>query len=171
MATKKGAGGRQQNYNPHTGRYTKTDYSILVPQPTRKEKAQKREKLRRETLYNRAKNSKDPYIFDLYQEIEQALPGTVIAINVEKFDPLINNTREFDIVTKKCIIEVKSGKKFKNGLKQFLSQQRYATLKKKNHVVFAPNIPTMSKITYEKSGIKIIKDYKSLINTIKEYEK
>ncbi len=171
MPTKKGAGGRQQNYNPHTGKYAKTDYSILVSQPTRKEKAQKREKLRREALYNRAKNSKDKYIFDVYREIDRALPGTVIAVNAEKFDPFINNIREFDIITKKCIIEVKSGTNFSKKLKQFLSQKKYANSKNKAYIVYSPHMQTMSKITYEKSGINIIKDCKSLINTIKEYEK
>ena len=43
MPTKKGAGGRQQNYDPHTGRFAKTDYAKLYPppKPSRKEKARK----------------------------------------------------------------------------------------------------------------------------------
>ena len=49
MPTKKGAGGHQQNYDPHTGRFAKTDYAKLYPprEPTRKEKARKREEKRR----------------------------------------------------------------------------------------------------------------------------
>ena len=30
MPTKKGAGGRQQNYDPHTGKFAKTDFSTLL---------------------------------------------------------------------------------------------------------------------------------------------
>ena len=46
MPTKKGAGGRQQNYDSRTGRFAKTDYAKLYPpsEPTRKEKARKRER-------------------------------------------------------------------------------------------------------------------------------
>ena len=88
---------------------------------------------------------------------------------VSKFDPFINDYREFDIITKKCIIEVK-GDKVKRCLNQFLKQKRYAEYKNKQHIVFAPTIRTMTKIDYEKHGIKIVEDYKSLISIIKEYE-
>ena len=122
MPTKKGAGGRQQNYDSRTGRFAKTDYTKLYPpqKPTRKEKARKREAQRREDLYNRARNSKDPLVFDVFCGIESEMPGSVQFVNEEKFDPRLGRPREFDIITKKCIIEVKSGRKPK-GLKQFLA--------------------------------------------------
>jgi hypothetical protein len=78
--------------------------------------------------------------------------------------------REFDIITKKCIIEVKSGKKPK-GLVQFLGQKRYAESRNKRHIVFAPNISIPAKKSHEQSGITIVKDYKLLIETVKEHEK
>ena len=78
--------------------------------------------------------------------------------------------REFDIITKKCIIEVKSGKKPK-GLVQFLGQKRYAESRNKRHIVFAPNISIAAKKSHEQSGITIVKDYKLLIETVKEHEK
>ena len=170
MPTKKGAGGRQQNYNSRTGRYEKVDYAKLyyIP-PSRKEKTQRRRELKKEELFNRARNSKDKYIFEVFCEIERVLPYHVQFVNENKFDPFINNVREFDIITKKCIIEVK-GNKVKRCLNQFLQQKKYAECKNKQHIVFAPTIPTMTKIDYEKHGIKIVKDYKSLVNTIKEYE-
>lgn len=124
---------------------------------------------KQEELYYRAKNSKDPYVFQVFCEIKKALPYHVQFVNENKFDPFINDNREFDIITQKCIIEVKSDK-VKRCLKQFLQQKRYAEYKNKAHIVFAPTIPTMTKIDYEKHGVKIVKDYKSLINTIKEYE-
>ena len=172
MPTKKGAGGRQQNYDPRTGRFAKTDYAKLYPprEPTRREKARKREEQRRETLFNRAKNSRDPLVFDVFCEIERNIPGTVQLVNEEKFDPSLGRPRELDIVTKKCIIEVKSGRKPK-GLTQFLGQKTYAESRNKKHIVFAPNIFAAAKRSHERSGITIIRDYKILIETIKEYEK
>ena len=112
MPTKKGAGGRLQNYDPTTGRFAKTDYAKLYPprEPTRKEKARKREAARREFLFDRAKKSRDPLVFDVFCEIERNLPGSVQAVNENKFDPLIERPRELDIITKKCIIEVKKRK-------------------------------------------------------------
>jgi hypothetical protein len=63
MPTKKGAGGRQQNYDPRTGRFAKTDYTklYLPKEPTRKEKARKREEERRQNLFNRAKTVEIPW--------------------------------------------------------------------------------------------------------------
>ena len=43
MPTKKGAGGRQQNYNTQTGRYERIDYAKLYYKPpSKKEKDEKR---------------------------------------------------------------------------------------------------------------------------------
>ena len=170
MPTKKGAGGRQQNYNARTGRYEKIDYAKLYYRPpTRKEKTQKRRESKQEELFSRAKNSKDELVFEVFCEIEKALPFHVQLVNDKKFDPFINDNREFDIITNKCIIEVKS-KCASKSLKQFLHQTRYAKSINKQHIVFAPNIRTMTRLDYEKHGITIVKDYASLINTIKEYE-
>ena len=173
MPTKKGAGGRQQNYDPRTGRFAKTDYAKLYPPrpPTRKEKARKREEQRREVLFNRARNSRDPLIFEVFCEIERNLPGTVQLVNEDKFDPCLGSPRELDIVTKKCIIEVKSGHKPRHALKQFLGQKRYAESRGKKHIVFAPQMPTMAKNEHGKSGIMITGDLRNLIQLIREYEK
>ena len=78
--------------------------------------------------------------------------------------------REFDIITKKCIIEVKSGAKPK-GLTQFLAQKRFAESRNKKHIVFAPNMLNAAKRTHERSGIVILKDSKLLIDMIKRYDK
>ena len=173
MPTKKGAGGRQQNYDPRTGRFAKTDYARLYPpkEPTRKEKARKREEQRKEVLFNRARNSRDPLIFDVFCEIEAALPGVVQFVNEEKFDPGLGRSRELDIVTKRCIIEVKSGPKPSRALKQFLGQKRYADNRGKKHIVYAPEMPTMAKNQHRKSGITITGDLRNLIKLIREHEK
>ena len=172
MPTKKGAGGRQQNYDPHTGRFAKADYAKLYPprEPTRKEKARKREEQRREVLYNRAKNSRDPLLFEVFCAIESDVPGSVQCVNENKFDPHIGQPRELDIITKKCIIEVKSGK-VSHKLFQFQSQKRYADTVKKKHILYAPDIHAPTKRDYEKNGIIIKCSMKELTKTIKEYEK
>ncbi len=173
MPTKKGAGGRLQNYSSTTGRYVKTNYELLDPPkpPSRKEKARRREAVRRETLYNRAKNSRDPLVFDVFCAIEAELPGSVQFVNEEKFDSALGRPRELDIVTRKCIIEVKSGPKPSRALKQFLGQKRYAENRGKNHIVFAPEMPTMAKNEHRKSGIIITGNLQKLIKLIKEYER
>ena len=109
-------------------------------------------------------------VFDVFCAIESELPGSVQFVNENKFDPFLGQTREFDIITKRCIIEVKSSGK-PNGLTQFLGQKSYAESKNKKHIVFAPNIFTAAKRSHERSGITIIKDYTMLIEMIKEYEK
>lgn len=173
MPTKKGAGGRQQNYDPHTGRFAKTDYAKLYPkrEPTRKEKARKREEQRWEALFNRARNSRDPLLFEVFCAIESELPGIVQFVNEERFDQGLGRPRELDIITKKCIIEVKSGPKPSRALKQFLGQKRYAESKSKKHIVFAPKMPTMAKNEHRKNGITITGNLQNLIELIKENEK
>ena len=169
MPTKKGAGGRQQNYDPRTGRFAKTDYAKLYPprEPTRKEKVQRREAQRKEGLFNRAKNSKDPLVFDVFCAIEAELPGSVQFVNEYKFDPFLGHKREFDIITKKCIIEVKSGE-VSRRLKQLKGQMNYAKSKNKHHVLYAPGIRLATKKDYEKHGITIKTTIKDLIQQIKE---
>ena len=171
MPTKKGAGGRQQNYDPHTGRFAKTNFFVLPPiQPTRKEKAQKRERERRKLLYNRARNSRDPLIFEVFCAIEKELPGAVQFVNEEKNDPFLGKPRELDIVTKKCIIEVKSGPKPRGALRQFLGQKQFAEFENKHHIVFAPKMPTMAKNQHRKVGITITSKLEKLIDLIREHE-
>ena len=172
MPTKKGAGGRQQNYDKRTGRFAKADYSKLYPPKplSRKEKARKKEEQRREILYNKARNSRDPLVFEVFCEIEGNLPGTVQLVNENKFDPHIGQVRELDIVTKKCIIEVKTGK-VAHKLFQFQCQKRFADTVKKHHIVYAPDIHSPTKRDYEKNGIVIKCSTKELTQAIKEHEK
>ena len=170
MPTKRGAGGRQQNYDSH-GRYTKTDYTKLYcAPPTRREKAQRRRELKQEELFNRARNSKDQYVFEVFCEIERALPYHVQFVNEKKFDPFINDIREFDIITNKCIIEIKGGSNGRKMEKQFNAQKRYAESKNKQHIVFTPNLPVMAIKSFKRKGFDITNDIKMLIDHKKEYE-
>jgi len=106
MPTKKGAGGRQQFYDSR-GRYAK----LVIEAPhlykkSRKERASQKELLRREILYNRAKKSKDTFLFEVFQEIEKEMPGEILAVNEKRYDEGIKANREFDIISKRSIIEI-----------------------------------------------------------------
>lgn len=170
MPVKRGAGGKLQNYDSH-GRYAKTNYSFLYEvKPSRKEKARRKEEARRDALYHRAKNSKDPYLLEVFLAIEKEMPGEVTGVNEIRFDPNIGHPREFDILTKKCIIEVK-GKQVRRKLTQLLQQKEYAISKGKNHIVFAPNILFPCKNDYENHGIKITTSISDMLKEIKEGKK
>ena len=151
---------------------SKTDYSKLYPprEPSRKEKAQKRELARREELRNRASNSKDPLLFDVFLAIENELPGSVLFVNETRDDPFLGKPRELDIITKKCLIEIKTGKASRR-LKQLQGQQQYAKHIGKQHVLYAPDIHNNTFKDYEKNGITIKKTINELLQYIKEYEK
>ena len=110
-------------------------------------------------------------VFDVFCVIESELPGSVQFVNEEKFDPGLGRPRELDIITKRCIIEVKSGSKPSRALKQFLGQKRYAESKSKKHIVFAPKMPITAKNEHRKNGIIITGNLQNLIKLIKESEK
>ena len=95
------------------------------------------------------------------------MPGSVQFVNEYKFDPFLGHKREFDIITKKCIIEVKSGE-VSRRLKQLKGQMNYAKSKNKHHVLYAPGIRLATKKDYEKHGITIKTTIKDLIQQIKE---
>ncbi|MBR2479315.1 MAG: hypothetical protein IKB47_02800 [Clostridia bacterium] len=122
-------------------------------------------------MFNRAKNSRDPLVFDVFCTIESKFPGSVLFVNEEKMDCFLGGPRELDIITKKCIIEVKSGKKVRKGLRQFEGQKRYAESRGKIHIVYAPKMPQIARNTYGKMGITIVSNYTDLINMMKEHEK
>ena len=84
---------------------------------------------------------------------------------------LISSYFALDFLTKRCIIEVKSGSKPRGALKQFFGQKQYAESRGKKHIVFAPKMPTMAKNEHRKSGIVIAGNLRNLIQLIKEFEK
>ena len=90
-----------------------------------------------------------------------------MAVNDERFDYNIQRPRELDIVTKKCIIEIKGGKA-SSSLKQLLAQKRFAEGKNKKRVFYAPEIYYNTMYDYRKHGIEVKKSIKELIQFIKE---
>lgn len=165
MPMKRGAGGRMQNYDSY-GRYAKA--VRIPPMPTRKEKARQREERKREELFNRARKSKDPYLFDVYIAIETEMPGEVVAVNAIKEEPHTQKRREFDIITKKFIIEVKGGSG-KDKTKQYFAQRDYAIEKRKQYIIVAPNMPYGTKKYLTKAGLVVVDHERDLIRKMKEY--
>ncbi len=167
MPVKRGAGGKLQNYDSH-GRYAKTNYSFLYEvKPSRKEKARRKEDARREALYHRAKNSKDPYLLEVFLAIEKEMPGEVVSVNAIKEDCNNHQKREFDIITKKCIIEVKGGTA-KNKTKQYFAQKRFAEEHRKDYIIIAPNMAYGTKKFLQNEGFHIVANTTDLIQEMKK---
>ena len=164
-----GAGGKLQNYDSK-GRYCKNNYFDFTPPAfTKKEIRRQKEEKRRQELYEKAKNSDDAYVFDVYLALEKAIPGVVIGVNEYRLDENIGKPREFDIIAKKCIIEVKSGDVVKRE-KQFLSQLKYTKLHGLQHFIFAPDINKIRTYQYTKDGFDISKTLDELIRKVKEMQ-
>jgi hypothetical protein len=92
-------------------------------------------------------------VFDVFCAIESELPGSVQFVNEEKFDPGLGRSRELDIITKKCIIEVKSGSKPRGALKQFLGQKQYAESRGKNILFLHPKCRQWRKMSIGKAEL------------------
>jgi len=170
MATKVGAGGHRQNYDSH-GRYCKTDHLSVEPlKLSKKEKARRRRANIINSFCERVDKKGDYLVKETFLEIEKAIPNSVQLVNQNKYDDIHLKTREFDIMTKKVIIEVKSGKARK-CLTQLQEQNKFANSKGKKYVVYAPNILDGAKRDYIRNGIVIKTKISDLINFIKENEK
>lgn len=170
MPTKKGAGGRLQNYDSH-GRYAKmSSFDYYDLKLTKKEKAMMREKNKRDELFNKAKKKNDPLVLDVFLEIERSFPGIVQAVNSIVTDVENGKKRELDIVTKSHIIEVKSGKA-RHSLTQFKAQKLLAAAKKREYLVYAPSIASGAEKSYLNQDIRIVKTIDELKRIIKESKK
>ena len=84
-----------------------------------------------------------------------------------KYDKNINDTREFDIVAKGCIIEVK-GDSAKRCLSQFKAQKLYCEQNNKDYYVYAPDISIPRFKSYYNSGIPIYTSLTPIITKMKE---
>ena len=164
-----GAGGKLQNYDSK-GRYCKNNYFDFTPPVfTKKEIRRRKEEKRRQELYEKAKISDNAYVFDVYLALEKAVPGVVIGVNEKIIDENIGKLREFDIIAKKCIIEVKSGDVVKKG-GQFLAQLKYTKLHGLHHFVIAPDINRIRTYQYTKDGFDISKTLEELVRKVKEIQ-
>lgn len=164
MPYKKGPNNTDRYYDSSTGRYSK-DPRFAFAEVKRKLTTAEKEQLHYEELFNRACNSKDPLLFDVYYALESKFHKCVKHINDEFYDEFICDKREIDIVTKKLFIEIKSGSARKK-LTQFQSQQRVAAAFGKKHIVYAPDILKSTEAEYKSKGIIIVKT----IDEVVKYE-
>ena len=179
MPLKKNKSGKLQYYDPHTGRYGHMDpkqklelFIANYLQGTRRPKLSRKERLEltRNALEMRAKNSDDAYLYTVFKTIDANFNYCIQNVNQKFFDENLNGHREFDIVTKHTIIEIKSGKATKKS-KQLLGQQQYAKAHNKAHIVYAPEISYATKREYVKMGLCITTTMNELLNELRRYEK
>ncbi len=168
MPLKKGAGGRAQNYDPHTGRYASTHYQ--PPPLTKREKAQKRLEAHLKNLYDIIIKKDDPLVAEVFTILAKEIPHHIIHANHKTNDDIHHKDREFDIITQRCLVEIKSGKA-RRCLTQLLEQKEYACSNHKKHILFAPDISKGTKRAYENQGITIVRTTEQLISFVKENDK
>ncbi len=178
MPLKRNKSGKLQYYDSRTGRYghmspelkIKMFFETMNGPPRPKPSKRERLELMRQALENRARNSPDKYLYEVFKVIDANFDHCIQYINQKLLDKNINHTREFDIITKHTIIEIKSGKATKKT-KQLFGQLQYAKAHNKAHIVYAPEISYATKREYVKMGICITTNINELLNEIRRYEK
>lgn len=102
-------------------------------------------------------------MFEIYSIIEKISPGSVTHINHKYYDKETNKYREFDIMSKTTIYEIKSGKA-RHKYKQYSAQKNIADRLKKNYVVFSPNSSNYQINVLKKCGINIFNDIENFVD-------
>lgn len=154
---KRGPHNTWRYYDTSDGKYCKVSFLGLDNYTKSSKTYENKERIRRkqEQLYFTAHNSRDKYLYDVYQFLNNKTPGCIISVNKFIKDPVSGLLRELDIETKKYLVEVKSGS-VEHCEKQFYAQKIYCKKKNKKHIVFAPNISQHRKWVYEQHGFTII---------------
>lgn len=167
MPYKKGPNGTLRAYCSRNGRYTKMTPEQMMQQlfavsSKRKKSNAEKEQERIGNILNRARHSKDEYLYELCLYIEDCRPGVLRHTNIHLYDKQLHSTREVDIVTARSLIEVKS-KTGKHALKQFLAQKKLSESLGKRYYVFAPNMSDARFDEYSRWGIPVIRTKEKLI--------
>lgn len=102
--------------------------------------------------------SKDRFVGELATKIETKIPGHVKNVNVQ-LKMKNGNLKEVDIVTKKEIIEVKSGGKPKIGKQLRVVRD----ISKKEAICFAPKISKTEKDNLQKEGFNVFWNDNNLV--------
>ena len=157
MPVKKGGGGKPQEYDPSNGRYGSGSIGTISktfgPQP-QGPKVLTRSLLRKKRLDERAANSEDPLLPDVYNNIQTWVCGCVMKVN-EKYYLSPGHNGEIDIETRHLVIEVKSGTA-RHFVKQFTQEAAYAKIRNKEFIVFAPNMSQTRKNLARKLGFNVV---------------
>jgi len=170
MPLKEGPNGTWRKYSSLNGRYVKmSPEEVLFTLSSKKAKSltkeEKREK-RSTYLRDRASQSKDPGLFEIFDFIESRIPHYVQYVNQDIYIPSERKSRETDIIGKNAIIEIKMGRSGKK-LKQILAQNEVAKKRSLKMILYAPNMPYNARHQFEKHGIVVIRNKESLYQEIK----
>ncbi len=162
MPLKKGPNNTERHYDPATGRYCRNPLFQNITWPKEKKSFQEREKERMDALMRQAIKSKDKHLYELYVKLESVNPGTTQHINATIYDRNLKNVREIDIITKRAVYEVKSGKA-KHKLKQFLAQKSLAESRKKQYVVYSPESGKHQIEALKRHGIQVYNNIEDVL--------
>lgn len=120
-------------------------------------------------LFERAQNSSDALLFEIYKDIQTWRPGFVCKVN-EKFSFPGLGKGEVDIETKKHIIEVKSGKA-RRHTKQYRKELKYACAVGKELIIYAPTMKYGTMVNLVRQGFRVIQNKEELETIIKKGSK
>ena len=170
MRLKRNKAGRLQYYDSK-GRYSNMQSLIVcssieaVKESLKRKKALNFKKALREKALKA--NRKNPYLIEVFDSIEKNIPNEILDVECNMNSKFTSHVRSLDIVTKKYIIEVKSGKS-KGKDRQLYAQHLYATRINKKALVFAPNMDSNSEERYKRKGIIIFRNLNKMIKYMKE---
>jgi len=167
MPYKKGPNNTLRFYSKSTGRYCNDPRTEIIIDNKKETSYIEKEKLRRETLFNIAKKSKDVNLFEIYEILESINPGCVRHVNSHYYDKASQKNREFDIITSKAIYEIKHGRG-KHHFNQFLSQIKVAKSLNKDHVVFSPGSTNYQIKCMRRMGINAFNKIEELFESEKK---
>ena len=170
MPYKKGPNNTLRFYDSSTGRYATSSSLFILSTNNERKKTKEYEEKQKEkqaNLYNRAEKIKDKYLYELFNEIEKNYPGEIKLINSNIYHKKIRNTREIDLVTKKFIIEVKSGK-VRHKSSQLLEQANLAKDLNKKHLLYAPDISDKKYNELKNKGIIVYRKKGDLMEEFKK---
>ena len=168
MPLKAGLNGTFREYSSTNGRYVRSSlYDELLKNAAIVQRKAEKERAKRNELDQRAFKSKDPFLCDVYQFIQNKMPGIVQHINENVYFPSDSKNHEVDIICKNAIIEVKSSSR-PHCLSQVKKQMEYASKRKNKQILFAPNINSTVKQTYVNEGVKVCTTKNELLEELKK---
>lgn len=167
MPYKKGPKGSLRKYSSSTGRYIKDTDPLLKVLGTYANTSKVSKKERKYLhLYNKASQSNDPYLFEVFKYLYENGVCNIELINemIKFSNP--NKVCEVDILTKNALIEIKSSR-YPGCLTQALRQKQWATENNRKAILYAPNISHKVIYEYTKRGINVVTSLTNLLKEVK----
>lgn len=168
LPLKAGPNNTWRAYNPRNGRYAKMDDEAWLALQKSNKMLTKEEKRKKRTAFlrERAYQSKDKYLKEVFDYIESRIPHYVQQVNENIYVPKDRRPHEIDIIGKNAIIEIKSGKNHK-CIRQLSLQKEVADKRGLKTIMFAPLIPYRAAQEFIKKGIVVVRTKEELYKEIK----